>query len=188
MAPHDAAHYRVQVEGLRLRHLKPRWASSMARIPVRFRRRYIEQTKKHLGSVENPKRQDWGFHVMIPAWRADSKGFALAHGIESAFDAAVRSDIAFHITVENLEWATRPDLWNYNDPAKPGYNPENIRNVEWMNWKGTPHPHRYRDWGYSRADAASDVLQQPDPLALGFKPDQGSHRASNRGGIERLKR
>lgn len=24
---------------------------------------------------------------------------------------------------------------------------EKVQNVEWMDWDGTPHPHRYRDWG-----------------------------------------
>jgi hypothetical protein len=71
----------------------------------------------------------------------------LAQGVGAAFDVALRHETAVYFTVENLEWANRPDLWNYADPKKPGYDPDNVRNVEWMDWDGTPHPHRYRDWG-----------------------------------------
>jgi len=67
--------------------------------------------------------------------------------MKAAFDVALRHDTAVYFTVENLEWANRPDLWNYADPKQPGYDPNNARNVEWMDWDGTPHPHRYRDWG-----------------------------------------
>lgn len=31
-------------------------------------------------------------------------------------------------------WQHRPDLWNWWDPAKPGYDPENKQNVEWSSW------------------------------------------------------
>lgn len=31
-------------------------------------------------------------------------------------------------------WGNRPDLWNWWDPARPGYNPENRANVEWTEW------------------------------------------------------
>jgi hypothetical protein len=28
-------------------------------------------------------------------------------------------------------WGNRPDLWNWWDPSRPGYNPDNRNNVEW---------------------------------------------------------
>jgi hypothetical protein len=31
-------------------------------------------------------------------------------------------------------WGKRPDLWNWWDPTRPGYNPENRQNVEWYDW------------------------------------------------------
>lgn len=31
-------------------------------------------------------------------------------------------------------WDNRPDLWNWWDENKPGYNPENRKNVEWTAW------------------------------------------------------
>ncbi|HRZ35031.1 MAG TPA: sulfatase-like hydrolase/transferase [Candidatus Paceibacterota bacterium] len=31
-------------------------------------------------------------------------------------------------------WQHRPDLWNWWDPTKPGYDPRNKENVEWFSW------------------------------------------------------
>lgn len=45
-------------------------------------------------------------------------------------------------------WRNRPDLWNWWDKDKPGYNPENRNNVEWTGW--TPDSAvkiGWRDWG-----------------------------------------
>ncbi len=45
-------------------------------------------------------------------------------------------------------WQNRPDLWNWWDKNKPGYNPENKRNVEWTAW--TPDSAvkiGWRNWG-----------------------------------------
>ncbi|MEC8473626.1 MAG: hypothetical protein VXZ38_03150 [Planctomycetota bacterium] len=92
---------------------------------------------------------------MIPAWRFDPEHLfspnasrdIITRSIDGAIDVALRHDVAIYITIENLEWENRPDLWNFSDESKPGYDPANANNVEWMNWDGTPHPHRYRDWG-----------------------------------------
>ncbi len=45
-------------------------------------------------------------------------------------------------------WGARPDLWNWWDPSKPGYNPKNAENVEWTGWS-PDHAIKiaWRDWG-----------------------------------------
>lgn len=45
-------------------------------------------------------------------------------------------------------WGNRPDLWNWWDPARPGYNPDNRKNVEWSGW-GSEHAVKiaWRNWG-----------------------------------------
>lgn len=115
----------------------------------------VEEMKRRLGPVSDPAKCNWGFHLILPAWRLDPEHLfhedaspqTLGRAVEAAFDVALRQDVAVHFTVENLEWANRPDLWNYTAPEKSGYDPENAKNVEWLDWAGTPHPHRYRDWG-----------------------------------------
>lgn len=45
-------------------------------------------------------------------------------------------------------WDGRPDLWNWWDPKRPGFNPNNRANVEWSGW-GPQHALRiaWRNWG-----------------------------------------
>lgn len=45
-------------------------------------------------------------------------------------------------------WDGRPDLWNWWDPAKPGYDPGNRVNVEWTGW-GQQEAVKvcWRNWG-----------------------------------------
>ncbi|MEM6689637.1 MAG: hypothetical protein AAF664_09435, partial [Planctomycetota bacterium] len=115
----------------------------------------IERTKRQLGRVASLKDRNWGFHLIIPAWRFDPEHLfnenaspkTISRAVEGAIEVAMRHDVAVHFTIENLEWGNRSDLWNYNDRDRPGYDPANRQNVEWMDWEGTPHPHRYRDWG-----------------------------------------
>jgi len=45
-------------------------------------------------------------------------------------------------------WDARPDLWNWWDKSKPGYNSDNKKNVEWTDW--TPDSAvkiGWRNWG-----------------------------------------
>jgi hypothetical protein len=115
----------------------------------------VEAIEQRLGAAADPTKCNWGFHLIIPAWRLDpahpfhenASPQTLAQAVKAAFDVALRQDVAVYFTVENLEWANRPDLWNYSNPDAPGHDPDNVQNVEWLDWDGTPHPHRYRDWG-----------------------------------------
>lgn len=108
----------------------------------------VHELKQRLGPVSDFTKRNWGFHLIIPPWRLDPEHMfhekadphTLAQGVKAAFDVALRYDTAVYFTVENLEWTNRPDLWNYATPEKPGYDPDNARNVEWMDWEGTLHP------------------------------------------------
>lgn len=45
-------------------------------------------------------------------------------------------------------WEARPDLWNWWDPTRPGYDPANRENVEWSGWS-PDHALKiaWRNWG-----------------------------------------
>jgi len=63
---------------------------------------------------------------------------------ELRFDIARQTNVAVHFNVDDhIGWDQRPDLWNWYDPKKPGYNPDNRKNVEWYDWDGTPNKRRY---------------------------------------------
>ena len=128
--------------------------------------------KKHavfFGKPADPKKRNWGFHFIIFAWRFDPEHTEnphadIARAVEGAFDVALRNDIAVHLTVEDHEWSNRPDLWNFADENKPGYDPGNRAHVEWSDWDGTPHPHRYRNWG--KAESMPPVMCYNSPAVL----------------------
>ncbi|MBI1389701.1 MAG: hypothetical protein GC154_14785 [bacterium] len=45
-------------------------------------------------------------------------------------------------------WGARPDLWNWWDPARPGYEPRNRENVEWSGWSPeSALKIAWRNWG-----------------------------------------
>jgi len=45
-------------------------------------------------------------------------------------------------------WQARPDLWNWWDKSKPGYNPDNRKNVEWTSWSADSAVKiGWRNWG-----------------------------------------
>ena len=68
--------------------------------------------------------------------------------IRSAFAAAREHDMAVMLHFDfHLAWKKRPDLWNWFDPDKPGYNPNNKYNVEWHGWDGPPNKVGYLNHG-----------------------------------------
>jgi len=62
---------------------------------------------------------------------------------------AARHDLAVIVQLDGEQWwQARPDLWNWWDPAQPGYDPANAANVEWSGW-GPEHALKlaWRNWG-----------------------------------------
>jgi hypothetical protein len=60
---------------------------------------------------------------------------------------AAETPVMVHLDGENW-WDARPELWNWWDPKRPGYNPANAANVEWTGW-GPEHALKiaWRNWG-----------------------------------------
>ena len=68
--------------------------------------------------------------------------------IRRAFAAAREHDLAVMLHFDfHLAWKNRPDLWNWFDPSKPGFDPNNKSNVEWHGWNGPPNKTSYLNWG-----------------------------------------
>jgi hypothetical protein len=68
--------------------------------------------------------------------------------IHRAFTVAREHNLALMLHFDfHIAWENRPDLWNWFDPKKPGYNPDNRRNAEWFGWDGPPARARYLNWG-----------------------------------------
>lgn len=60
-----------------------------------------------------------------------------------------KTDIPIHIHLDGQNWIeARPDLWNWFDKTKAGYNLENKKNVEWNAWNpDSAVKVCWRDWG-----------------------------------------
>jgi hypothetical protein len=70
---------------------------------------------------------------------------ALRRFLESAEDTG--TPILVQIDLEHW-WEARPDLWNWWNPEKPGYNPANRENVERTGWPlDTALKIAWRNWG-----------------------------------------
>ncbi|HVK96404.1 MAG TPA: hypothetical protein VM368_01245 [Flavisolibacter sp.] len=59
------------------------------------------------------------------------------------------TDVPILIHLDGINWLNdRPDLWNWWDPKKPGYNPDNKKNVEWTDWnESSAIKISWRNWG-----------------------------------------
>jgi hypothetical protein len=63
--------------------------------------------------------------------------------------AAQETDTPVLVQIDTEHWwEARPDLWNWWDPSKPGYNPANRENVEWTGWSpDNAIKIAWRNWG-----------------------------------------
>lgn len=74
---------------------------------------------------------------------------ALDQTLRRVLAQSVRFDTPVLIVLDGANWwDARPDLWNWWDPARPGYDPANAANVEWTGW-GPRHAVKiaWRNWG-----------------------------------------
>ena len=89
-----------------------------------------------------------GFSVSIPYF-SDPDINKYKAPLEKLMMLAEQSDMAVLITLDGFEWwGGRPDLWNWWDTTKPGYNPSNVQNVEWTGWsQANAVKQGWRNWG-----------------------------------------
>ncbi len=95
-------------------------------------RDYIEDIKRRIGTVGDRQTR---LAVMLGQISFDHGDAEVTKFIELGFELAVETDVAvgFHID-DSMFWARRKDLWS--DP----------KNVEAMDWDGTPCTGRRLDW------------------------------------------
>ena len=84
-------------------------------------------------------------------------------------DFALLQDLnmPFLIQLDGEQWLNaRPDLWNFWEPNKPGYDPKNAENVEWTDW-GPEHAVKiaWRNWGRQLRVLPPPNLMSPKYIA-----------------------
>jgi hypothetical protein len=102
-------------------------------------RDYVLDIKKRIGAVGDEKTR---LAVMLGPLCFEQSDTETTKFIVLAFDLALETDMAvgFHID-DSIFWARRKDLWN--DP----------KNVEALDWDGTPCRSRRLDWGKEPTEA-----------------------------------
>jgi hypothetical protein len=100
---------------------------------------------ERVGMKGDGKTRILGFGLPTPTFEIEAQ---LPARIRGAFAAAREHDMAVMLHFDfHLAWKNRPDLWNWFDPGKPGYDPANRANVEWHGWDGPPNRVRYLNHG-----------------------------------------
>ena len=87
----------------------------------------------------------------------------VGQALSNFLNAAEKTGIPITVKLDGEQWwGARPDLWNWWDPSKPGYNPENAENVEWTGW-GPEHAIKvsWRNWGRQVRVAPPPNLASP---------------------------
>lgn len=104
---------------------------------------------ERIGVVGDGKSRQLGFLLMIPPWMLElGRPGKMEQVIQEGFRVARNRNVAVYFSIEShYSWDYRPDLWNWFDPQKTGYNSANKNNVEWIDWEGTPAKARYLDYG-----------------------------------------
>jgi len=105
----------------------------------------VSDLRKSLGGQEHTRAHLLGFGLPCSTFVQEKRAAANIH---NAFTFAREHDLALMLHFDfHVDWSNRPDLWNGFDPNKPGYSPDNLRNIEWFGWDGPPARARYLNWG-----------------------------------------
>ncbi|UUZ85858.1 hypothetical protein LJK88_21790 [Paenibacillus sp. P26] len=109
----------------------------------------LKSYKSQVGSAGlSPDRKlGYSFHIPFFLWNNIEHSKEL---LKRVLQATEEAELPVLIGLDGYEWwSGRPDLWNWWDPNKPGYNPDNKLNVEWFSWNSQDavRDGGIRNWG-----------------------------------------
>ena len=97
-------------------------------------------TREVIDEIRGKTRTATGGHIRlgvacIYSYLARDNDEQLVAEIRDALRTAEQTDTPIYIQIEGeVWWQARPDLWNWWEPDKPGFDPRNRQNVEWSSW------------------------------------------------------
>lgn len=136
--------------------------------PSTIQREDFEEVKKALPDVEGAKiRAGIGFIFSYFHYEETQ----LRESLHRFLKVAEETDTPVLIQLDGENWwNARPDLWNWWDPDKPGYDPANRENVEWYGWSPDQALKiAWRNWGRQLR-----VLPPPNLMSPRFRAE--SHK------------
>lgn len=93
-------------------------------------------------------------------------------GLRSLLRASEATGVPVLIVLDGQNWwEQRPDLWNWWDPSRPGYDPANVMNVEWTGWESSGAVKiGWRNWGRQLRVAPAQNIMSPRVLEATLGP------------------
>lgn len=100
-----------------------------------------------------------------------NKSSVMIDGINRFISSCEETGMPILINLDGQNWwEDRPDLWNWWDPKAPGYDPENVYNVEWTGWEpSTAVKIGWRNWGSQIRVAPQPNLASPRVMEAHLK-------------------
>ncbi|MHB0954914.1 MAG: hypothetical protein ACYC0X_00905 [Pirellulaceae bacterium] len=117
-----------------------------AGVPESFARAGFDEITRAIDPPDNPALR-LGISFVFDFFRYDPQ--TLGRSLDRFLELSEETGVPILVNLDGMNWwGNRPDLWNWWDPTKPGYDPENRRNVEWCGW-GPEHAVKigWRNWG-----------------------------------------
>ena len=120
--------------------------------------------REHFGPMEGKKIAVGGAFIVYCFERDEN---FLEEEIREHLKQAQENVLPVLVQLDTITFMTaRPDLWNWWDESKPGYNPENVSNVEWTGW--SPKDAVKIGWlNWGEADTAAPDAQPRQPAIQG---------------------
>lgn len=114
--------------------------------PSTFNRKFFDDVIKRINASPN-KKIKLGISVLFDFLGSDID--SVAKSLDMFMRLSRQTKVPILINLDGINWLNaRPDLWNWWDTKKAGYNPENKKNVEWTSWDdSTAIKTSWRNWG-----------------------------------------
>lgn len=116
------------------------------RIPDSLGRKQFDEILAQFPNRSNARIQT-GLSYIFSCFRTPPETTLAALRVFLETAAQTGTPVLIQIDTEHW-WEARPDLWNWWDPSRPGYNPANRENVEWTGWSPEDALKiAWRNWG-----------------------------------------
>lgn len=140
------------------------WTKWRVDRPASFNRQIIDVINQEIDAPKNGK-VHLGISYTFDYLRTNLDSVEKSLGNFLALSKQTQIPILINLDGQNW-WEGRPDLWNWWDPTKPGYNPENRKNVEWTDWtEESAIKISWRNWGKQLRVLPAPNIASPAVLA-----------------------
>jgi hypothetical protein len=114
--------------------------------PSTYNRKFFEDVIQKVNAPVNSKMR-LGISAIFDFLSTDID--SVEKSLDRFMQISMETKIPILINLDGINWMNgRPDLWNWWDPNRKGYNPSNKKNVEWTGWgEQTAIKISWRNWG-----------------------------------------